>query len=301
MRKDDSMSILRHVIKGFDVAYSRDAYRGADSGNNVKGAEIERSETDAWNHPRHPTNQNLRLLDSYPIIPDLEGLPETGSYLVTKFHTNPVARTDTYDERLDVGLFKPNDESEEDQERMRMAQAAHETDPSVPIPVPTYNYDYFLPKKASAVRGIKRKVNPSDPDHDNDDLYDAVRNDGEKCFHYDRVRAYETHQQTGNVNEEYQDTVLIALHDPESAGASGGSGGRKLQKAAYYYPILSKMFIRPKRAPNGARMGMLGRQMQKSEDQVDAIEATIREPTEEEQNMRLAKQEMLQGLTSAEA
>ncbi|KAI9689938.1 MAG: hypothetical protein M1822_009820 [Bathelium mastoideum] len=298
VNKDDSMNILRNVIKGFNVAHPRDAYRGQDSGNNIRGAEVERIETDAWNNPRHPTNPNLRLLDSYPIVPDLEGLPETGSYLVTKFHTNPVAQTDTYDERLDVGIFKPNDESEEDKERMQAAQAAHEVDPSVPLPVPTYTYDYFLPKSTASVRGIKRKVNPFDPEHESDGLYDAVRNDGERCFHYDRVRGYETFQQTGNVNEEYKDTVLVALHDPKM-GAGAGGDDRELQKAAYYYPVLAKMFIRPRRAPN--RLGLPGRQMEKSEDQVDAIEATIREPTEEENTNRQAMKEILQGVAKAEA
>ena len=291
------MNILRNVIKGFDVAYPREAYQGQDSGSDIRGAEVDRSEKDAWNHPRHPTNPNLRLLDSYPIVPDLEGLPETGSYLITKFHTNPVAQTDSYDDRLDVGIFKPNDESEEDKERMQAAQAAHEADPSVPLPVPTYAYDYFLPKSTSTVRGIKRKVNPFDPEHDDDELYDAVRNDGEKCFHYDRVRGYETFQQTGNVNEEYKDTVLLALHDPETSVAS--ETARKMQKAAYYYPVLAKMFVRPKRAPN--RMAMPGRLLERSEDQVDAIEATIREPTEEENSNRQAMKEMLQGVSKVEA
>ena len=292
------MNILRDVIKGFDIAYPRDAYRGSDTGDQIKGAEVARSEADEWNNPRHPTNPKLRVLDSYPVVPDLDGVPETGSYIITKFHTNPVAQTDTYDDRLDVGLFKPSEENEEDQERQRTAQAAQETDRGVAIPVPTYNYDYFLPKKASSVRGIKRKVNPAKPDHDDDEYYDAVRNDGARCFHYDRLRAYETYQQTGNINEQYQDSVMIALHDPEVSAELEGS--RKLQKAAYYYPILAKMFIRPKRAPNAVWMGLPGRQPQRSEDQIDAIEATIRDPTEDENSLREKSKGTLLGLLSAE-
>ncbi|KAI9691367.1 MAG: hypothetical protein M1820_009704 [Bogoriella megaspora] len=296
VNKEEPSYILRSVIKGFDIAYPKDAYQGIDTPTQIKGAEISRPETDAWNYPRHPTNPDLQLLDTYPIIPDLDALPETGAYLITKFHTNPIPGSSTYDTRLDIGFFRPEDESEEDLERMRVAQAQHEHDPSVAIPVPSYSYDYYLPKHSSSVAGIKRKINVADPDRDDEDLYDNVTNDGRKCFRWDRVRGYETYQQSGNVGEEYSDTVILALHDPESAG----SETRSLQKAAYYYPVLSKMFIRPKRAHKGAG-GMLGagagrQKEERREDQIDAIEATFRDLDEEELAARRAKREALEGV-----
>ena len=352
--KDDPLFILRATIKGFDLAYPDDAYTGPDSSTAVRGADITPTEREAWANPVHPTRPVVTLLDSYPILPDLEGLPDTGSYVVMKFITNPVAASDRYDERLDVGLLRPMDQSIEAQRLLEAQMAEHANDPSRPPPMPQYDYEFFLPSLSSLstlshqpqtdehqndgakrqdasanpvtqqVRALKRKLDlrtgssldESDNDGDENDP-DTRQGPPKKVIRFDRLRAYESYQQTGDASDAYGDTVIIALHedgddDEENNGARiyGSTNGtlqsnitssklsQPLQKAAYYYPVVQRTFIRPKRthgiAPNMAvpvrhTQASGGGNIEDDETKIDVIEAQIRDPTEKEVAERLAR------------
>ena len=354
--KDDPLSILRATIKGFDLAYPEDAYTGPDSSTAVRGAEITSTERTAWSNPVHPTRSGVTLLDSYPILPDLEGLPDTGSYVVMKFITNPVAASDRYDERLDVGLLRPMDQSFEAQRLLEAQMAEHANDPSRPPPIPQYDYEFFLPslsslstvssqpesggsldndvkpKDATAdpvihqVRALKRKLDLRsgsgkdgwDGDSINDNGNDLdEQGPPKKVIRFDRLRAYESYQQTGDASDAYGDTVVIALHDGpgnskdsndqtysstnnirSNHSSSSSKLSQPLQKAAYYYPVVQRTFIRPKRthgvAPNMAvpirhAQNPAGGNADGDETKIDVIEAQIRDPTERELAERLAK------------
>ena len=355
--KDDPLSILRATIKGFDLAYPDDAYTGPDSSTAVRAAEITPTEQEAWANPVHPTRPGVTLLDSYPILPDLEGLPDTGSYVVMKFITNPVAASDRYDERLDVGLLRPMDQSIEAQRLLEAQMAEHASDPSRPPPMPQYDYEFFLPSLSSLstlshqpetngqqnngtkrqdasadpvtqqVRALKRKLDlrmgndldESDNDGDRNDP-DAQQGPPKKVIRFDRLRAYESYQQTGDASDAYGDTVVIALHDHDDGGSGEGNINAQsygsingttqsntktssklsqpLQKAAYYYPVVQRTFIRPKRthgiAPNMAvpvrhTQAAGGGNADDDETKIDVIEAQIRDPTEREVTERLAR------------
>ncbi len=255
-----------------------------------------------------------------------------------KFITNPVAASDKYDERLDVGLLRPMDQSVEAQRLLEAQMAEHAADPSRPPPMPQYDYEFFLPSLASLatlsshnqaeetlqqqeptsalmvqqVRSLKRKFDlRTGPLADGNDEIESDVDDADdqgppakKPVRFERVRAYESYQQTGDASDAYGDSVVIALHDGDdphdiSNGDTSASLSthkqrltNPLQKAAYYYPVVQRTFIRPKRT-HGAGIGMgMGMTQQvtqgEEETKIDVIEVKIRDPTREEFNGRAA-------------
>jgi RNA polymerase II-associated factor 1 len=272
--KEDPINILKNIVKGFDIAYPQDAYTGEDSAENIRGAAVTHEERNAWKAPKHPTNKDATLLDSYPLLPDLEAIPQMGSYMVMKFTSNPVITTDRYDTRLDTAIFRPSaDPDKEATYEQKMADWTPE--PGRPKPLPDYDYDYYLPGDADAVPGIKRKLDINDPDNDSPDLYTDDLGDGQRAFKFPRIRTYETYAQTGDDEDVYNDTVAIALHDPETVVGAVPGTSRRLAKGAYFYPISTRMVIKPKRR---AAMAML----QAEEEKPDELNLTIREPDEED-------------------
>ncbi|KAM0703303.1 hypothetical protein Q7P35_009241 [Cladosporium inversicolor] len=250
--KEDPINILKNIVKGFDIAYPQDAYTGEDSAENIRAT----------------------LLDSYPLLPDLEAIPQMGSYMVMKFTTNPVATTDQYDTRLDTAIFRPSaDPDKEATYEQKMADWTPES--GRPKPLPDYDYDYYLPGDEGAVPGIKRKLDINDPDNESPDLYTDDLGDGQRAFKFPRIRTYETYAQTGDDEDVYNDTVAIALHDPETVVGAVPGTNRRLAKGAYFYPISTRMVIKPKR-----RVGMA--MLQGEEEKPDELNLTIREPDEED-------------------
>lgn len=279
--KDDPINILRSLVKGFDIAYPHDAYTGPDSETNIRGAEITDADLKAWSNPKHPTKPDVTLVDSYPVLPDLDALPGTGSYIITKFSTNPAANTEnTYDPRLDVAILRPTNA---DMSKYEEKMAAYEADPTLPKPLQEYEFEFFLNAAEESVRGIKRKFDVNDPEHDDENLYDYEDGEGRKGFKYARLRPYETYQQAGDADDAYGDTVALALHDPELDVAPVDGAQKRLKKGAYYYPIQQRTHLRPKRKGPGALS-----QVEQEGEQIDALHVTIRDADEDETARRLA-------------
>ncbi|KAL1635022.1 hypothetical protein SLS58_010474 [Diplodia intermedia] len=310
--KNEPINILRSILKGFDIAYPQDAYKGPDTVQNLRGEEITAEERRAWDHPKHPLNPSLKLVDSYPILPDLEAVTETGGYIVAKFQTNPIANQGpSYDERVDASLLRVLEPTAEQEEAYRVRLAEHEAATAAegndgggggassrttaaakgPPPQPHYDYEFFLPASHEAVRGLKRKFSTTDPGREDEGLYDAEKTEatGRRCFRFDRIRCYETYQQTGNPHDPYDETVALALHDPKPAAEEGG----RLQKGAYYYPIVQRTFIRPKR--KAQRTPGMQQQDEEQENRVDVLEIEVREPDEREVADRQGFREKLEG------
>ncbi|KAF2500171.1 Paf1-domain-containing protein [Lophium mytilinum] len=246
MSKDDPIHIIRSIAKGFDLAYPQDAYLGPDSSANIRAAEITPEERKAWRQPVHPMKPDVKLLDSYPILPDLNAIPDGGAYMILKFNACPVKASDKYDERIDVAVLRPLDPTPELLERLKAQQAEAEVDPSRPPPEVERDYEFFLPSNADKVRGIKRNFGVLDPDN-----VDFDNDDEPPTFRYDRVRAFETHKQSGDANDAYSEQVALVLHDPD---AQEPQRTEPLQKAAYYYPIRMRTLIRPQRPGIGGRL-----------------------------------------------
>jgi len=289
---DDPVRILRAIVKGFDVAYPEDAYTGPDSGSNM--AEVTPQDIATWKTPKHPTDSTLQVLDSYPILPDVESFTDSGSYLVTKFITNPVTASDTYDTRLDVGLLRPLELSPEAAAELEAERAAVEADPTLPKPgPPKYDYEFFVPEDSDATSSIKTKLSMNYAENQDSALYDGENKEtGKRFFRYQRLRAYETYQQTGDHENPYGDVVALALHDAETQS--------RLQKAAYYYPVVQRTFIRPRRT-NAARMGAASENLTQEDGNIDFIEMVVRDADEIERSQREGHRERVESAPVAAA
>ncbi|PQE11987.1 hypothetical protein CJF31_00000109 [Rutstroemia sp. NJR-2017a BVV2] len=200
---------------------------------------------------RHPTKRNVKLVDAYPLLPDLDAFPDVGGYVMVKFLTNPVPPSNVYDVRLESSILRPVPPSEEEQRHNQAVREAYELDPDHnPPPDDKIEYEMFMPENLSDAKNFKRKFDVLDPDHDDVNLYSRIDDEGRGSFRLKRLRAYESAHTTGNVDQKYDEEVVIAVHD--------GTDGLR-QRAAYYYPTVQRTSIRPQRNKNIQKMrGMIG-------------------------------------------
>ena len=284
VNKEDPLNIIRNVVKGFDVSYPRNAYKGEENTTNIRGAAITDAEARAWSNPKHPTKPGVELLDSYPVLPDLDALPTSACYFVTKFITNPVAAGDNYDERLNAAILRPKDDAQAwAQYQQKLAEWDQSSGKSQPIPED--DYEYFLPVEATAVRSIKRLFNVNDPENEDEDLYTDDAGEGQRAFKYARLRTYETYNQHGDPNNFYNDSVALALHDPDTAVGAVPGTKQRLQKGAYFYPIMQRTALRPKR-----NVGPMALSQAQDEERIDEINLTVGEVDESARATILEKQ-----------
>jgi RNA polymerase II-associated factor 1 len=275
--ENDPVHIARHIIRSFDIAYPEDAHQGPDTPDAMRGAPSTVEERAAWKVPKNPRNAKLECLGAYPLLPDWDATPDTGSYMMYKFAAPPVNNPgdNTYDSRIDVGLLRPIGQTVQDQDLYLHEQEAHRQDPTLPVPIPRYHYEFFLPSDRSKVQGIKRNFTMHDPDGDDipfDEGQDADDNP-RKVFRYENTRTYEAEKQSGDVEKAYADVVAVALHDPEIHDDEP-LRDTKLQKAAYFYPISQRTVIRARRA--GGKHDMASEQ-----PKADIIETLARDPDAE--------------------
>ncbi|KUJ19779.1 Paf1-domain-containing protein, partial [Mollisia scopiformis] len=223
---------------------------------------------------KHPTKKNLKLVDSFPLLPDLTAFPDAGGYVSIKFLSNPLPPSSTYDIRLENSILKPM-EPDEDLEKLKTeARDLHERDPErYPAPDESMEYEFYLTETPSEALRFKRKFDTLDPDPDDEDLYPQKNGSGTGCFRFKRIRAYESASIHGNTADKYDDEVCIAVHD-------GKDGVR--QKAAYYYPMVQKIQIRPQRTKNIniKRNRFQGTQEDALRSQTDFVDMRVEAPDE---------------------
>ena len=274
--KDDPINILRGIVKGFNLAYPQDTYTGEDSEKNLRGAPISDQERQAWKDPKHPTKSGVKLLDSYPILPDLDAFPDTGNYVLLKYQTNPSDISTHYDPRLDVALIRAIQHNAQEEAAFEEKQALAKTDPTRPPPLPEFRYDILIPENTDSVSAIKRKFDVADPDNDSPDLYDHENAESQRpAFRYKRLRQYETYQQAGNPDAAWNDSVALMLND--------GKDGSRLSKGAYLYPIVQRTSIRPVRPTKVGGLAR-GRGTQEEEEQIiHGMEVCVRALNENEE------------------
>ena len=261
--RDDPINILRHVIKGFDLANPDDVYMGQDDATHLKGAQSTAAEVEAWKRPRHPTKPDLRLLDSYPVKPDLEATTDSGAYILMKFAGNPTNSNHEHDARMDVGILNPVEKAGDE-----------------------YDHEFYLPQP-QAVRQIKRKYDYVDVDDNDDDETNLHRNkDGVPAFRYQHHRTFDVARQVNTLDQPYKE-VALALHDPnlDLQGDAVGPGSR-LQKGAYYYPIGVKMQLKPRRNKNLANLGLQQKALENEGERPDEIDLVLQDPDEDETEKR---------------
>lgn len=258
----DPVRILQAVLKGFDVANPDTTGQGhnglgALAVGDIAAANAERN----WKELKHPTKPNLRPVDIFPLLPDLQATSDSGGYMVFKFSASPVAPGTKRDTRLDVGLLKPHEKPVDEDGN---------ADPSA---VGQDLFDYYLPATESVANKVKAKFNAYAEDDEDDD----GREDDEE-FKYEFVREYETKSHKQH-NPEVVEEAALLLHP----------GDANKPKGAYFYPILTRYAIRPRRK-NKYPPGMPHRYDQDNEDDghepPEIMNIRVRALNEEEKRRR---------------
>lgn len=282
LTQDDPTNIMKHIQKGFDLAYPQEAYKGAESGGRIRAAETTPQERQAWKQPKHPSKPDLTLVDTYPLLPDWDSLTDNGAYIMFKFVKPPAGDATRYEPKLDVALLRPAGTTMEDWERYQAELERHAEDPTLPQPIERYQWEYYLPADDSVatVQGIKRNFSTMDPDNEEDISFDTAPGDaeGRKCFKYKHVRKYQTVGQTADPTDPYGEFVAMALHDPEKHDADPLRPHR-LQKGAYFYPIMQRTSLRPR--PKDEKIPMYVKEGEEEPPQVDFIDVIGVDPQDE--------------------
>ena len=258
--KDDPMNMLRDVIKGFDIAYPEDAYIGPDNATNIRGSAPTASEMEAWKNPKHPSKPELKVLDSYSLKPDLDAITDSGTFTITKLMGNPGAATRSRDTRIDTGMLFPRD---------------HDSG--------TTEYDFFLPATETVAANFRRKFDGNNADRENPELYTHRTADDVKAFRFTYLRTYDTNRKLDSVAQQYKE-VALALHDDDD------DAQRSQEKGAYYYPIVTKMQLKPRRK-NLAQLGLASQAADDELEKIHWMNVTVQDPDEDELNSRARHRE----------
>ena len=299
LAKDDPVNILRSAIKGFDISYPEDAYKGPDTSNDIRGATPTSAELEAWNRPKHPMGPDLRVVDSFPLLPDLDAFTDSAGYLVMKFAGDPANAAESHDQRVDVGLLHPIDLSPEKVAENQARRVAHETDPlHNPLPgPPDYNYEFFLPADAQTALNVKKKFDIDNPERNDPRLYtNTAKTAQQESFRFNHIRVYETGMQSADFAHPYKE-VALALYDPAAGEAEDDMSSERLQKAAYYYPILQKVSLKARRNRNLAQLGLASRNFDDVGETIDIVDLVVRDPNDYELSLRSAHKAALDAIS----
>ncbi|KAI1378203.1 RNA polymerase II-associated [Hypoxylon crocopeplum] len=223
---------------------------------------------------KHPSKRNLKLVDAYPLVPDLDAFPDSGAYVTFKFTHNPLPPSRVYDKRLLNGILKPISKSEEEEAAFALAMQAHERDPEHnPKPQNLMDYDFFLNDSLDASERFRQKFDVENLDNGDDSLY-THKSNGRPNFMFPRVRAYETAQELELNNQtKYDEEVVLAFNDDEMLD----------QKAVFYYPVMQRSVIKPQRSKTLARTigGFMPAELDVDERNVDQLDVYVEDPTED--------------------
>ena len=268
MAKDDPINIMRHIVKGFDVMNPGHEYPGPEGVTSLKGLAPSTAELEAWRQPKHPTSSQRKLVDSYPIKPDLEAFPDTGFYYVFHYTSNPTNSVHSHDTRVDAGLIHPAD--------TRSGGT---------------NFELYLPKDAEEAANIQRQLDTTDPDRDDPLLRKTSNKEDVASNRFDFHRIFDVKREQDMLEKPYTE-VALALHDPEPHQRSGNVDDH--EKAAYYYPIGVKMQFKPRRTKNLELVGLASQTQDESKERYDAWDVVIREADENEVERRESHREELE-------
>jgi RNA polymerase II-associated factor 1 len=265
----DPVRILAAVMKGFEVANPNpdDPSTGSTFAQGDKAAaNAERN----WKELKHPNKPTVKAVETFPLLPHLDGTSDTGGYMVFKFTTSPTdeGKIGKRDDRIDMSLFQPveppdQEDGAEDEDRKEC-------------------FDFYIPDSEAAAASVKRKFA-------DEEIY---RPDEE--FRYTYLRRYETksHQPYHNGLDQQPEEVAIIFH----------SGDETQPRGAYFYPILTRYVIRPKRKTKMMGM-MMNSQSQRDyydddeEPPAEALKLRIREMDGAEKRRRVEYMSRWEGST----
>jgi hypothetical protein len=280
--RDDPINIKRQIQRGFDTA-------NPDTAAPQSLSTIPSAELSAWRTPIHPDNPRLKPVSYYPILPDLDSSTDADGYISIKFDKPPLPALPNHggrDSRIDVALL--HGEADASQEAAwSKKKKAYDEHPDLyenPGPQP-YQWDFCVPRRpgADVVAAVKRKFDVLSPDRDDDKEYEGLYVPGEPNpyadvgIDYIKERSFgAVSTETPNVEFETLRFMAISLFDSETAGEYSrlGEGATGVDKAAYYYPIIQKMRVRPDREKIRAR----GRDTGDADEKFNYIKLTVRDP-----------------------
>ncbi|KAJ2905210.1 RNA polymerase II-associated [Zalerion maritima] len=221
-------------------------------------------------HFKHPSRKTAKLQGSMPLLPDLEAFPDSGAYVTIKFANNPVPKSTVYDSRMAAGILRPLERTEDEEAAYEAALADwEESGRRGPQPPLSTNYDFYLADGPSTASNFHKKLDLSNPDRDDDELYTNRNASSGGVFSYKRLRAYETAKETELDHQtKYNEELLFTLaENPDGRG-----------QVAYYLPVMQRTTLQAQRAKNIARtVGMRDEQ----DNVIDQLDIRIDEPTQD--------------------
>jgi len=224
---------------------------------------------------KHPKNRNLKCVEAFPLLPDLDAFPDSGAYVTMKFIKPPMpAGSKTYDTRLLSGIMRPIQKTDEEEARLRAAIEAYTRDPQHnPKPEPNMDYNFFLTKTGTDAEKFRVKFDVDHPAREDESLYTAHGQNGKQpCFAFTRLRTYETVKETELDHErKYSHTVLLAFATDDDVEG---------QKGVFYYPVMQHSEIRPQRQKRIDIAHGYGRADEEQDEMIDQLEVTVADPSQ---------------------
>lgn len=284
LAKEDPRAILRAVIKGFDIA-NPGVHNGPDTEEEARGAAPTLAEREAWRNPKHPSNPSLKVIATYPLLPDPEGTPADAAYIMVKLGGNPTEKTTGHDTRLDVGILKPEEPSPDMVAAFQAQFAAHQANPERnPAPkLPTTDVQLFLSMSEEAAFSAKQALTTA-PEVEDDDH-------ASKAHRFVHTRFY-TPTLVATNEDQYHDIALV-VHDQNPYANATGSN---VSPVAYFYPVAEKQQLKPRRAKHLAQLGTANHIIGPENPDIDALDVIYRVPGDEE----LARQEVAKDVSMDE-
>lgn len=230
-------AIRRKIDKGFEVALA-----------SIKNPRSVR-------HPAKATvgkNQSLKVVEAFPLLPDLDAFPDSGAYVTYKFAHAPMPNSkEGYDRRLESSIMKFRDLTQDYQRRMK----EHERDPARhPKPHPQHSYEMYLPETNELLAKFRPAFDMRNPNRD-----EVLGKDGTIAFSWSRSYNATIEAEVGHP-EKYSEEIALAL-DRED-------------KTAWYYPVMQRTKMDPPRR-------ILHKSDQRDAPEFQGFEFSIVDPNEE--------------------
>ena len=257
----DPVRILAAVMKGFDTANPH----SIDPANTLASLP-DKAAANAernWKELKHPNKPGVKAVATYPLLPHPEGTSDSRGYMVFKFSSAPTeAEPGHRDTRLDTALLQAFDTTPgSDDEDAAADPEAHQL------------FDLYVPSSTDVAAGVKRK-------------FASPAEEAQEEFNYQYVRRYEVknHVTYTGADTAHPEEIALVLHEGK----------------AYYYPILTRLTIRPKRKSRFTPgMGMAGSQRVVEEEHEDmpceALRLRVRDMDEAEKRRRVEYRARLEG------
>lgn len=195
-----------------------------------KGFEAARANLKDLNRIKHPTksatakNKGLKVVEAFPILPELGAFPDSGAYVTYKFAHAPMPNSkEGYDRRLETSILKFTELTPDYEKLLK----AYERDPvNNPKPLQQHAYELYLPKNLEVADKFRPAFDMNNPNRD-----EVL---GDVAAEYLWARSYvATIEAEHDHVDKYSEEIALSLD--------------KDTKTAWYYPIMQRSRMEPPR------------------------------------------------------